>query len=233
MYKAILIEDDPIMTKLDVIYTENYKKVFLDSTFRDGEKALMYLRRNPVDLIILDFHLPGMNGFEFINRLRETSSQAMIIVTTIDNDEYIFGQLQNYGILDFLLKPYSFSRYEQALDNFIAKKESVRNFRLFTQNQADTYFDRKAPVSDIPVPTKEKGIQEETSQQILSYLRQMSDTPLTLNTMLNDVPLSRVTLRRYMQYFSDTGVVTTTADYSTGGRPSLVYMYSEEPTPDS
>lgn len=233
MYKAIIIEDDPIMTKLNSIYLEDRKDILLASSFRDGEKALSYLKKHPADLILLDFHLPGMNGFEFLHRLRLLPSQAMVIMATMDNDELIFNRLQDYGIIDFLLKPYTYSRYKQALDNFISRKESMKSFRLFTQEQADSYLSRSIDISNEDSASREKGIQQETSQRILSYLKQMSDTPLTLTTILNDVPLSRVTLRRYMQYFSDTGIVTTTANYSTGGRPSLVYMYSEEPTPNS
>ncbi len=227
MYKAIIIEDDPILTKLDVIYMQKCKSIQLKETFRDGEKALSYIAKNPVDLIILDFHLPGMNGFEFIKKLRAISSQTRIIVTTIDNDVDIFIELQNYGIIDFLLKPYTYSRYKEALDNFIEKTEALKDFHLFTQTHADSYYTRNIISPDSVSNARERGIQQETSERILEYLRKMSDTPLTLTTILNEIPLSRVTLRRYMQYFSDTGIVTTTANYSTGGRPSLVYMYSE------
>lgn len=227
MYKAIIIEDDPILTKLDVIYTQKCKNILLEETFRDGEKALSYISKNPVDLVILDFHLPGMNGFEFIKKLRTISSQTRIIVTTIDNDADIFIGLQNYGIIDFLLKPYTYSRYKEALENFIEKTESLKDFQLFTQTHADSYYARTIFSQGTVSEARERGIQQETSERILEYLKTMSDTPLTLTTILNEIPLSRVTLRRYMQYFSDTGIVTTTANYSTGGRPSIVYMYSE------
>ena len=43
------------------------------------------------------------------------------------------------------------------------------------------------------------------------------------DTIANDIGLSSVTVRRYMSYLSESGIVTESINYETGGRPSILY----------
>lgn len=228
MYNAIIVEDDPVVAKLNSFYLENYKEITLLASFRNAIDALSFSRKNKVDLILLDYHLPGMSGREFLAKIREIDSHIEVIVITMDNDISSIRALLNYGIIDFILKPYSYKRFNEAISQFLTKSAYTRNDMYLSQAEIDDYLYKKPRHNTETGKKTEKGIQAETCDKILSYLRKQKGQPLTLKQILTDIPLSRVTVRRYMNYFSGEGIVSVKADYSTGGRPSMIYTYHEQ-----
>ena len=64
-----------------------------------------------------------------------------------------------------------------------------------------------------------------TLEIICSFLREHKSEKLSIEDIAKNVSLSRVTLRRYMNYLIDKNSVIGGVDYSTGGRPSAVYTY--------
>ena len=71
----------------------------------------------------------------------------------------------------------------------------------------------------------DKGIHPVTLEIICSFLREHKSEKLSIEDIAKNVSLSRVTLRRYMNYLIDKNSVIGGVDYSTGGRPSAVYTY--------
>ena len=70
------------------------------------EDALVYLKDNTPDLILLDINLPGMDGFEFLNIYHKQSDCPVLIVSARDSDEDIIMAL-GYGADEFVTKPFS------------------------------------------------------------------------------------------------------------------------------
>jgi two-component system, OmpR family, response regulator AdeR len=72
----------------------------------NGERALTLHRANRPDLILLDVGLPGMDGFEVLRRLRETSQTPVIMVTAMAAElERLLGL--RLGADDYIIKPFS------------------------------------------------------------------------------------------------------------------------------
>ena len=71
------------------------------------------------DLIILDYYTPGMNGTEFVDQLHTLGESPFIIAVTSANDTHIVQGLLARGVLDYLVKPFQFPRFRQALDRFL------------------------------------------------------------------------------------------------------------------
>lgn len=227
MYTAIIIEDDPVIAQLNSIYLDSYKEINLVSSFRNGTDAITYLKNNKTDLILLDYHLPGMNGSEFMANLREIDSHAEVIVITIDNETSAVRSLLNYGVIDYLIKPYSYERYHSAISHFMDKAASIKNSSYISQSEIDRFLSNKGFRKTSASENPEKGIQQETHEQLITYLKKHIGEPLTIDNILNDIPLSRVTIRRYMKYYSKEGIVSVKVNHSTGGRPSMIYTYKE------
>ncbi len=225
MYNAIIVEDDPVIAQLNGIYLDSYKEINLVSSFRNGADAIAYLKNNKIDLILLDYHLPGMNGSEFMANLRKIGSDAEVIVITLDNESSSIRALLNYGVVDYLIKPYSYERYHNAIAHFIEKATSINSSGYISQTELDGFLNNTYGSKNLFNEKTEKGIQDETNEQLLSYLKKHIGEPLTLDAILSEIPLSRVTVRRYMKHLSKCGVVTVKINYSTGGRPSMIYTY--------
>ena len=72
----------------------------------DGVEALERLKKEPFDLIVLDIWMPGMDGLEFLGRLREFPTPPKVVVATVDDTpETVLGALRQQAC-SYLTKPF-------------------------------------------------------------------------------------------------------------------------------
>ena len=101
---VVIIEDIKEMSDLIQLYL---KREGMETTvFDNAEDALVYLKDNTPELILLDINLPGMDGFEFLNIYHKQSDCPVLIVSARDSDEDIIMAL-GYGADEFVTKPFS------------------------------------------------------------------------------------------------------------------------------
>lgn len=101
----LIVEDEPAirMGLIDVFVYHGYQVDFAETGELGLEKALS----GQYDLILLDVMLPGINGFDICNQIRERSrDQAIIMLTAKSNDEDIIKGL-SLGADDYISKPFS------------------------------------------------------------------------------------------------------------------------------
>ena len=108
--KCVIIEDQPPAQRILQKYISDIEYLNLEGVFSNGIEALSYLKSNPVDLIFLDIHLPKLSGIDFLKVL---DSRPAVILTTAFS-EYAL-ESYDYGVKDYLLKPFSFERFVKAL----------------------------------------------------------------------------------------------------------------------
>ena len=103
----ILVVDD------DVLNLKMAKHILSGSNMRvsclkSGEEAVEFLKKNSPDLLLLDVHMPGMNGFETISVIRENKNIADIpvIFLTADDDSNTEKKGLEAGAMDFIKKPF-------------------------------------------------------------------------------------------------------------------------------
>jgi len=111
MIKAIAVDDEPPALEILETYCARTLGVQLIKTFTSTVKALEYLDNFPVDLVFLDINMPSLNGIEFSKRI---PYRSMVIFTT-SYTEYAV-ESYNLNAVDYLLKPYTYSRFEQAIE---------------------------------------------------------------------------------------------------------------------
>lgn len=78
------------------------------SCLKSGEEAVRFLRENRPDLILLDIHMPGMDGFETLAAVRQDAATAEIPVIFLTADEDSDTEMQGLraGAMDFIRKPF-------------------------------------------------------------------------------------------------------------------------------
>jgi len=100
--KILLIDDDVDFLKLtSLIFKESGA---LAITARDGLEGMGKLFTQRPDLIILDVMMPGSDGFQICQRIRQYSNTPLIMLTALDHDEHMLKGLEA-GADDFLSKP--------------------------------------------------------------------------------------------------------------------------------
>ena len=211
MYQVIIVEDDPMVAEIDKQYVEHNSKMAIAGIFQNGQEALDFVRTHPVNLIMLDYYMPVMDGRTFLVKLRAEGILADVIMVTAASEARHVSELYSYGVSDYLIKPFDYNRFQTALQKFVSRREAFDKV-ISPEGQRGGQF-------------VDKGIHPVTLEIICSFLREHKSEKLSIEDIAKNVSLSRVTLRRYMNYLIDKNSVIGGVDYSTGGRPSAVYTY--------
>lgn len=189
----------------------------LAAVFHSGQEALEWLRKRPVELLILDVYMPRMSGLELLRELRAEEITLDAIMVTAANDSKTVDALLKLGVTDYLVKPFAASRFQQALDTFCQHREAVSHDNV-SQQELDALFPSAAPAASIP-----KGLQTRTLDRIRACLRQIPQAGATCETIADCSGFSTVTVRRYLTYLVSQGEAVTQVNYDTGGRPCMLY----------
>ncbi len=228
MYHVIIIEDDPMVASINKQYIEVSPAFRVEKLFKNGEEALPYIKANPVDLVILDYYTPVMNGDEFLDALHAAGLTPYVIMVTSANDTDIVRSLLNRGVTDYLVKPFEYSRFKAALDRFSEMKKYLeKSHESLDQHAIDRLFTGKETTAESK-PTLAKGLNETTLNMIREFLNDNWDGFFTSEQIAEQIHLSRITIRRYMNYMVDTGELVSMIDYKTGGRPSIKYGFGNK-----
>jgi DNA-binding response OmpR family regulator len=102
--KVLIVEDDPQMAASTLALLE--RASFTVAVCHDAESGLEQARALPADLVVLDLHLPGIDGIEACRRLRTFSDAYVIMLTALDTvPDRVIGL--SVGADDYMTKPYS------------------------------------------------------------------------------------------------------------------------------
>ena len=124
MYTTVIIEDDPMITRLNRRYIEQDSRFAVVQTFSAAHPALFWLRRNPIDLIILDVYMPQMSGTELLLQLRAEGVDADVIMVTSANDAKTVNDAVRLGAVDYLVKPFDSAQITACLRKLNLLQES-------------------------------------------------------------------------------------------------------------
>ena len=108
---CIAVDDEPKALEVIRFHAAKLDEVNLQACFSDPQEALNYLKNNPVDLIFLDINMPVLTGFDLIQQLK---MKYHIIFTTAYSEYAV--QSYDVGAVDYLLKPFEFDRFWQAVN---------------------------------------------------------------------------------------------------------------------
>lgn len=111
MIQCIIIEDQPPAQRVLKKYIADIGNLDLKATFTDALSAIDFIKSEKIDLIFLDIHLPKISGIEFLKVIKHKPS---VILTTAFSDYAL--ESYDFGVIDYLLKPFSFERFVQAVN---------------------------------------------------------------------------------------------------------------------
>ncbi len=106
MQHILVIDDDPAVTSL--LKRGLSYEGFAVETARSGVEGLTIARERPSDLVVLDVMMPGLNGYEVLQRLRAADEQLPVLMLTAKDATADQVQGLESGADDYVIKPFTF-----------------------------------------------------------------------------------------------------------------------------
>ena len=119
----LIVEDEAKMRRLLELNLGD--DGFTTFSAEDAETGLKLLRENPIDLILTDLKLPGMNGLEFLQTIKRQNAALPVVVMTAFGSVETAVEAMKAGASDYVLKPFSLTEMRMV----IRKELDVHNLR--------------------------------------------------------------------------------------------------------
>ena len=131
MNKVIIIDDEPLARLIVTEYLQNTSDMEIVAECNDGFEGIKAISQHQPSLIFLDIQMPKINGFEMLELL--PNAPAVIFTTAFD--EYAIKAFEANAI-DYLLKPFSKERFDQAIEKWNNKQatENKQQLQQFIEN---------------------------------------------------------------------------------------------------
>lgn len=148
MPKILIVEDDQTISKLIAasLSISGYESV----PCFDGNEAVHMVKNEEFDLILLDIMLPGMDGFEVMEKIRETATPVIFLTAMGDVSDRVKGLKS--GAEDYIVKPFEplelLARIEIVLRRFNRDQKNL-SFRDITVNMVERSVRRGGEVIDL------------------------------------------------------------------------------------
>jgi DNA-binding LytR/AlgR family response regulator len=109
--KCLIIDDEPAAREIIESFIDDAPELSLAGICTDALEARKWMENNSADLMFVDINMPKLSGLSFIKTLKDPPP---IILTTAYSEHALDGF--DLGVVDYLLKPFSFERFLQAVD---------------------------------------------------------------------------------------------------------------------
>lgn len=162
MLKTVIVEDDRMVAAINAQFAEKTPGVQVVATFHNGRDALAFLEQTSVDLVLTDLYMPEMSGIELVEELRRRGCNAEVIFITAANDAPHIQDALRLGVVDYLIKPFRYERFEEALDKVVVRRKVIESGLEFTQADIDEMIRARRPNPESRTAELEKGIQRQT-----------------------------------------------------------------------
>ena len=117
--EIMVVDDQPAICKEVASYLKNE---YIVHAFKDAIGAIKHLENNPVDLILLDYYMPEMTGFEALLSIQHNKaiSDVPVIFLTAETSDRMEHEMRQRGANDFLVKPIDPDKLRRCIKKYLS-----------------------------------------------------------------------------------------------------------------
>jgi len=209
--RVLVVDDDFMVARVNRGFVDAVPGFRVVEVALTGEAALQAVRHHEPNLVLLDIHLPDINGLQLLPMLRQAHPELDAVVITAAREAETVRHALRSGIVHYLLKPFSAADLQ----------ESLRHYEQTHQHVVNRVFRPGAPTVAARLP---KNLSPETADLVAQALRD-AGADLSASECADLIGLARVSVRRYLEHFVTLGRVSVRLRYGGVGRPERRYAW--------
>lgn len=220
MINVLVVEDDPMVAQLHEHYLSQIKGFQLCDIACSGDEALKLLQTKEYDLLILDVFMPFMDGLQMLEKIRESKYDVDVIIVSAANDKDKIKQALRLGAVDYIIKPFEFERFNLALSNYQKRYHIVENQDVLKQSELDKTIIKHEKEAIVALP---KGLDKHTLSTVWDCIVTF-DGMFTTEEVSAKVGISRVSIRKYLEFLKTLHLLKLDLHRGSVGRPVYKYL---------
>jgi response regulator of citrate/malate metabolism len=216
--KVLIVDDDFMVAKVHAGFIQRTPGFGVVGVAHTGAQAILETKRLQPDLVLLDIHLPDVNGLELMQRLRDVAPDLDVLVISAARETETVRKALRGGIVHYLIKPFSQSDLQERLQHYLNAYQGLDASKDVAE-QADVNRVFGLGVSERTLP---KGCSVETLELVEAALKS-APGDVSAAEVAEQLGTSRVSARRYLEYLHDEGALEVRLKYGVG-RPERRYV---------
>lgn len=226
--RVLIVEDDPMVRTINKGYLKKIDESIEIFEASSIEEAKEVLKAKPINLILLDVYLGEGRGPDLLAWSRASALDLEVVLITADNSYETVATVFRLGAIDYLIKPFSFERFYEAINKVRLKRSAFSEKQKVEQEDIDKIFSKGALTEKVPSVEREliseKGINPMTYALVKEALLNAGKKQ-TAQEIASVTNLARVTVRRYLEHMVSTEEVEEELNYGKIGRPNKYYLW--------
>ncbi len=221
MIRVLVVDDDFMVAKVHRGFVERTPGFTVAAVAHTGAEALAAVKELRPDLMLLDIYLPDVSGVEVLRRVREGAAPVDVLAITAARDVATIRTALRGGVVHYLIKPFTFEVLRDRLERYAAAHHRLAGTGEVAQDDVDRLFGALRPAR----VTMPKGLTPPTADLVRAALI-AADGDLSATECADVAGLSRVSTRRYLEYFVAAGTAAVRLRYGSTGRPERRYYWT-------
>ena len=224
MINVLIVDDDAMVAELNRLYVARvpgFRCSGSASTLSQAQEMINDPQQE-IDLVLLDVYMQQDSGLDLLPTIRESGRAIDVIMITSAADAATVQTAMHYGVVDYLIKPFQASRFEEALTGWRQKKMALEKHQYYDQAELDQLIHGSSSNEQDPRRLP-KGLTPQTLRTLCQWIDAHQDYEFSTDELANEVNISRVSCRKYLIWLVNCHILFTSIHYGVTGRP--VYRY--------
>lgn len=225
MIDVLVVDDDFHVAEVNAAYVEKVPGFRVVGTAHTALQTMRTLESRPCDLLLLDHYLPDRTGLDLVRALRRQGVRSDVIMVTAAQDVEVVEAALRYGVLHYLVKPFTFDGLRSRLASYAELRRTLRDAGAGTtpgQQQIDRIFGAVRGPAPGAAPTSVKGWSGPTAELVQGVVASAA-APLSAHEVAERAGISRSTAQRYLRHLQEEGILALSLRYGDAGRPEHRY----------
>jgi len=222
MIDVLVVDDDFMVARVNAGFVAGTPGFRVVGTVHAGASALSAVEELMPDLVLLDVYLPDISGLDVLSQLRREAPEVDVLMVTAARDLETIQQAMRGGVVHYLVKPFDQATLRNRLAMFAQRQRVLADLVEASQEDLDRIFGGgRAHRASMP-----KGLTIETAELVRADLMSAGGLGRSATECGAATGLSRVSARRYLEFFAAAERAEVRPRYGATGRPERRYHWT-------